>query len=148
MTPGQRTRLAAYALCVDAGRLLLCRVAPGYPSAGVWTLPGGGVRFAEDPVDAALRELTEETGLRGRIDRLSFVNSIAGPASPEPGRDAWHGVRIVYHVTVTGGTLRDETDESTDRAEWVPLDELAERPISELVRVAVEALDAGDAHGL
>lgn len=140
MTPGQRTRLAAYAVCLDAGRLLLCRVAPGYPSAGVWTLPGGGVRFAEDPVDATLRELTEETGLLGRIERLSFVNSIAGPAAPELGREAWHGVRIVYRVTVTGGTLRDETEESTDRAEWVSLNEVAERPISELVRVVLDAL--------
>lgn len=136
----QRTRLAAYALCVDTGRILLCRVAPGYPAAGVWTLPGGGVSFTEDPIDAALRELTEETGLVGQVDRLALVNSISGPASPELGRDAWHGVRVVYHVTITGGRLRDEVDESSDRAEWAPLSQLQARPISELVRVAVDAL--------
>jgi len=135
--PTRRTRLAAYSLCLDAGRILLCRVARGYPSAGVWTLPGGGVAFGEDPTHACLRELTEESGLTGRIERLEFVNSISGPGQPELGRDAWHGVRIVYLVTITGGTLRDEVDESTDRAEWIPLPELSQRPITELVRVAV-----------
>lgn len=132
-----RTRLAAYALCVEDGRLLLCRVAPGYPAAGVWTLPGGGVAFGEDPADAARRELAEETGLDGRIDDLAFVDSIAGPDQPELGRDAWHGVRIVYLATITGGTLRDEVDESSDRAEWATLPDLEARPVTELVRVAL-----------
>ena len=132
-----RTRLAAYTLCVEDGRLLLCRIAPGYPSAGVWTLPGGGVAFGEDPADAARRELGEETGLEGRIDDLAFVDSIAGAASPEQGREAYHGVRIVYLATVTGGTLRDEVDESSDRAEWATLPNLEARPVTELVRVAL-----------
>ena len=33
-----------------------------------------------------------------------------------------HYVGIVYRATVTGGSLRDEPDGSTDHAEWVPLD--------------------------
>jgi ADP-ribose pyrophosphatase YjhB (NUDIX family) len=129
--------LAAYALCVENGRLLLSRVAPGYPAAGVWTLPGGGVAFGEDPADAARRELAEETGLDGRIDDLAFVDSIAGPGSPEHGREAYHGVRIVYLATITGGTLRDEVDESSDRAEWATLPGLEARPVTELVSVAL-----------
>ena len=132
-----RTRLAAYALCIEAGRLLLCRIAPGYPAAGVWTLPGGGVAFGEDPADAARRELAEETGLEGRIDDLAFVDSIAGPGAPQEGQAPWHGVRIVYLATVTGGTLRDEVDESSDRAEWATLPGLEERQVTELVQVAL-----------
>jgi ADP-ribose pyrophosphatase YjhB (NUDIX family) len=134
--------LAAYVLCVEDGRLLLCRMAPGYPSAGVWTLPGGGVTFGEDPADAARRELAEETGLEGRIDDLAFVDSAAGPGSPENDREPWHSVRIVYVATVTGGKLRDEVDESTDRAEWAPLPDLEARPVTELVQVAIAWLGA------
>ena len=64
------TRVAAYALVRDAEqRVLLVRIAPGYPAAGQWTLPGGGVNFAEDPAATVVRELAEETGLDGRVER-------------------------------------------------------------------------------
>ncbi len=138
--PEPRTRLAAYALCTDGASLLLCRIAPGYPAAGHWTLPGGGVAFGEDPADAALRELTEETGLTGRLERLALVHSGAGVDRPEAGRAAWHGVRIVYRVAITGGELRDETNESTDRAAWFSIDEVGDLPVVDLVAAAVAEL--------
>jgi len=74
--PRQVTRVAAYALCQDdAGRILLTRLTYPEIKAGYWTLPGGGIEFGEAPVDAVLRELTEETGLTGRGDSLAGVES-------------------------------------------------------------------------
>jgi hypothetical protein len=35
-----------------------------------------------------------------------------------------HALRIVYRGRVTGGRLRNETNGSTDRAEWFPLQSL------------------------
>ena len=75
-------------------------------------------------------------GLEGRIDDLAFVNSTAGEESWS-GLGPWHGVRIVYLVTVTGGALRSEVDESSDLAEWATLPHLDGRPVVDLVEAAL-----------
>jgi 8-oxo-dGTP diphosphatase len=132
--------VAAYALCVQDDALLLVRVAAGYPDTGMWTLPGGGVDFGEDPAAAALRELHEESGLSGELEGLAFINSVTGVNEITPGVDRYHGVRIVYNARVTGGDLRDEVEESTDKAEWIPLTEVRSRRIVDLVEVALDYL--------
>ena len=137
--------MAAYALCTNAeSRLLLVRIASGYPAAGRWTLPGGGVTFGEDPADAVVRELAEETGLAGIVDSIAFVDSRTRPGEPDRGFGDWHAIRIVYRVVIVGGELRDEVDESTDAAAWFSLDEVAELPLVDLVDVALEHLPAQD----
>ena len=137
------TRVAAYALATnDDGRVLLVRVAPEYPQAGRWTLPGGGLNFGEDPADGALRELTEETGLVGTITSLAFVDSRIAPARPESGLGEWHSIRLVYRVRIVGGELRDELEESTDAASWFARAEIDGLPVVDLVSVTVSHLDA------
>ena len=65
-------RLAAYAVCIAGGRVLLVRcVSP--EGASTWSLPGGRVEQGEDPFDAVIRELAEETGLDGVVERLLGV---------------------------------------------------------------------------
>lgn len=127
------TRVAAYALVNDADRrILLVRIAAGYPAAGVWTLPGGGLRFGEDPQQAVVRELAEETGLQGRVLGLAFVNSVT-----RDGGD-FHSIRIVYDVEIGGGALRDEVDESTDTAAWFDREEARHLPLSDLSTAALD----------
>lgn len=130
------TRIAAYALCVEDGRILLCRIAPGYWSGvGQWTLPGGGLDFGESPRDGALRELAEETGLVGEIVEIADVLSWSGRwRHPRDDVDeVYHGIQIVYRTRIVGGQLRDETDGSTDQARWFTLAEAAQLPIVDLV---------------
>ncbi len=134
----RRTRLAAYALVRDAdGRLLLCRIAAGDSAAGYWTLPGGGVEWGEDPADAVLRELGEETGLSGVVDAVAGVYS----RTYEPGWTAdglpLHAVGIVYHVIPAPGDLRVELDGSTDTCAWFAPDDLEAVPLVTLVSWAL-----------
>ena len=132
----QVTRVSAYALCRHEDALLLSRIAPGatVSSDGMWTLPGGGLEFGEDPRDAALRELAEETGLTGEITELAGVDSWAGPI----GTVDYHAIRIIYRVRVTGGNLENEVGGSSDLARWVPLAELSSLPLVDLARVGAD----------
>jgi ADP-ribose pyrophosphatase YjhB (NUDIX family) len=116
-------RFAAYAVATDPrGRLLLTRIAEGYPSAGHWHLPGGGTDYGEQPGVALIRELAEETGQRGRLLHLLGVASHRDPASlgPEGYPIDWHGVRAFYRVMVDRPTRPRVHDVggSTSDARW------------------------------
>ncbi|MBO4209081.1 NUDIX hydrolase [Micromonospora echinofusca] len=69
----QRRRIGAYGLCRNGDQVLLVRAASTTPFPGVWQLPGGGVRHAEHPADAVVREFAEETGLTVRVTGLRAV---------------------------------------------------------------------------
>ena len=108
------------------------------PEPGAWTLPGGGLEFGEDPADGVLRELAEETGLEAELGALVGVRSeVLEPDETSSGHRI-HVVGVVYRATVTGGTLRDEVGGSTDRAAWIPADQLDTIPTVDLVAWARE----------
>ena len=134
----QRVRLAAYAWCEQGGAVLLTRISVNGPGGGLWTLPGGGLDFGEDPVDGVVREVAEETGLDAVIGELLGVRS----AVLEPGETiSGHRVQTVgllYRGRITGGELRNEADGSSDLAAWVPATELEALPTVDLLRWALE----------
>jgi phosphohistidine phosphatase SixA len=138
------TRIAAYALCVDeAQRILLTRLTYPEIKAGWWTLPGGGLDFGESPSEAVLRELTEETGLTGEIESLAGVESwVRRGRTPGGLADEFQAIQVIYRVRVTGGTLTDEVDGSTDAAAWFTQAELAGVQVVELVTAGLRLLAA------
>jgi ADP-ribose pyrophosphatase YjhB (NUDIX family) len=136
--PG-RTRVGAYALCVDQReRILLARLSAVEVDVGAWTLPGGGLEFGEHPDAAVIRELREETGLDGEIERVAGVFShLYRQSRAAQGRDL-HFLGVLYHVRIVGGELRDETDGSTDTAAWLHREELGDRRLVEIAQYGVE----------
>ncbi len=139
--------MAAYNVCIDdTSRLLMCRLSDITERPGAWTLPGGGINFGEHPEAGALRELNEETGYVGEIEELLAVDSIQrtfrDPGAPETD---YHSVRIVYRTRIIGGELRDEIDESTDRAAWCWREELESMPLVELGKLGVKLAFGEDA---
>ena len=96
---------------------------------GRWTLPGGGIEFGEDPADAVVREVFEETSLEARIDRLAGIHSVSWERAGRP----YHNVHIVYHMRILGGELTVEVDGSTDMVSWWSKDEVRGLPQIPLV---------------
>ncbi|GAA2457304.1 NUDIX hydrolase [Streptomyces glaucus] len=116
--------MAAYALCVRGGQLLLAR-SPADDGTPEWVLPGGGMEHGEDPYDTVVREVAEETGYRVEVTALLGVDSSRRLLPRRFGRAVdHHGVRLLYEVRVTGGELRHEIGGSTDMAAWHPLEEV------------------------
>jgi 8-oxo-dGTP pyrophosphatase MutT (NUDIX family) len=98
----------------EPGRLLLVRQPPGR----AWSLPAGLLDRGERPVDAAVRELAEETGVR--VDR-----DAVRPCSPNaivhtPG--TW--VDMVFEVRVPGDTPYRADGVEVIEVAWHPLDAL------------------------
>jgi ADP-ribose pyrophosphatase YjhB (NUDIX family) len=97
----RRQRVAAYAVIVRDERILLSRLSPRISSSELWTLPGGGLDHGEDPRDAVVREIREETGLEATVGEHARVYSAHLPNSRRDGRHSdYHAVRIVYDAWV------------------------------------------------
>jgi ADP-ribose pyrophosphatase YjhB (NUDIX family) len=131
-------RVAAYAVITDEDdRILLAHWNEGRHSA--WTLPGGGLDPGEDPEHAARREIREETGYRATVGDLLGIHSRVIPAAQRiaDSDEALHTLRIVYRARITGGTLRDELDGSTDEARWFRLDEVQKLQRVKLVEIGL-----------
>ncbi|MBP2475545.1 8-oxo-dGTP pyrophosphatase MutT (NUDIX family) [Crossiella equi] len=130
--PGARTRrhrgkrlrtvdeVSAGGLVVDAARehaALIGRL--DRKGRLLWSLPKGHIEQGETAEQAAVREVAEETGIRGRV--LTLLGAI----------DYWFVAedrrvhKTVHHflLEAVGGELSDEDVEVTEVA-WVPLGEL------------------------
>ncbi|WP_300083448.1 NUDIX domain-containing protein [Propioniciclava sp.] len=139
-------RVGAYAWIEQDDRILLT-LWQGDEARGIephWSLPGGGVEWGEQIIDATVREIREETGYDAEIGPVLGVAIIdIDPAeritaSERPLRL----VRVVSRARVTGGELTDEIDGSTLRAQWFTPAEMTDLPLESLVHWTLELVGA------
>ncbi|MCY9556047.1 NUDIX hydrolase, partial [Paenibacillus apiarius] len=121
-------RIAAYAVCADSnGRVLLVRASERSGTPGTWSLPGGAVDHGEDPKHTVVRETAAETGLSVAVAGLQDV--LADMRALPERHITIHTDRLLYTVSVRGGTLTERIDRPTDLARWFTLDEARELPL-------------------
>ncbi len=123
----RRQRVAAYAVIVRAGEVLLSRLAPSISEDELWTLPGGGIDFGEHPDDAVVREVHEETGLECHLGKPLWIGSAHRVVDRESEPTDMHSVRIVYDAWVAADAPEPrvvEVDGSTVDARWLRVEDV------------------------
>lgn len=84
------------------------------PFQGLWALPGGHVDLGEHVIDAAGRELTEETGVQAaRLDLVGFYST--------PGRDPRGRYVTGAYATWLPDMPTPVAADDADAARWVPV---------------------------
>ncbi|MFF0155026.1 NUDIX hydrolase [Micromonospora sp. NPDC005203] len=135
----QRLRVAAYAVCLRDESLLLARWVSPDGARRHWTLPGGGVEHTEDPFDAVVREVAEETGYAARVEQLLGVNSRTRNVERlDDDVVELHMLAVFYRARIVGGELRSETRGTTDLAQWVPMAQVVALERSVVVDIGLE----------
>jgi len=104
----------------DDGHVLLIRRGTP-PRQGEWSIPGGKLEWGEKAIDAALRELAEETGVTAEL--LGLIDVVDGIfTSRSTGDVTRHYVLIDYVARYQSGAVMAGDDAS--EARFVALDRL------------------------
>lgn len=96
---------------ISSGLELLLIRRGGHPYLGCWALPGGFVNPDEDADTAALRELEEETGVKGvALEQLGVYS--------KPGRDPRSWTVTSAYVALVHSELAAQAADDADDAQW------------------------------
>ena len=106
------------------------------PRIGYWALPAGYMDADEDPEEALVREILEETGIRVRVSAFDRVAPLAGWSQRR-------GILLLYRAMALEGEAVGGDDVSDARwfgADEIPWNELAFDSTTESVRAWIDTL--------
>jgi putative (di)nucleoside polyphosphate hydrolase len=132
--PGEYFRASVGAVVMDGeGRVLACRRAD--VGGDAWQLPQGGLERGEEPLDAVLREVEEELGIRRRdLDLVSEMEPWLSYELPEASRSEKTGrgqTQRWFFFRFTGSAEEINPDgREFDACTWMPLEQLAHEVVA------------------
>jgi 8-oxo-dGTP diphosphatase len=119
----------------EAGRVLLCQQPHGHR---LWGLPGGKIRVGESPVQAAIRDIREETGTETEIVDLVGLYQLTGNGCgddvPDMLMHVFRGRLTAHEVAVNSPRV--------GRLSWHDPDALPQ-PLTATTRIALADAIAG-----
>ncbi|MBL0371172.1 NUDIX domain-containing protein [Rhizobium sp. KVB221] len=104
---------ASSAILIRDGRILMIR-RKNPPSYDMFAFPGGRAETGEEPAQTAIRELEEETGIRGHSPQLFAFYDLT---SENPGR---HFHLSVFLVQADAGESAEARDDAADAGWYTP----------------------------
>ncbi len=108
----------------------------GGPFSGLWGVPGGKIEYGETRVQAAHREVLEETGLEIELGSPIWIGEAIEPGA-DPG---WHFTLVDFVARPIGGDLQ-AGDDAAD-ARWFTLDDMRKLPLIPQMDALIEPLTA------
>lgn len=124
--PYPPTFVTTDAVVIQSGHVLMIR-RRSEPGKGLWALPGGFLNANKDRslVDACLRELKEETGIKVPVPVLkgSIVDNRVFDAMDRSARG--RTITHAYKIVLPNGELpKVKGQDDADKARWMPVSEL------------------------
>ena len=125
-----RPTLGAIAVVVHDGQTLLVQ-RRNSPNAGQWGFPGGHVELGEAALQAAARELLEETGVVA--EPTGYLTNVDVIGRGDDGLIQYHYLLAAVRCTYISGT--PVADDDAMDAAWVSIEDVfsKDRPLSENV---------------
>ena len=135
-------KLAALAVVIRDDHVLLVK-RRNQPDAGLWGFPGGHVDFGETALDAAVRELREETGVIARP--LRYLTNVDVIVHNDEGSVLFHFLLAAVLCDYLSG--EPMADDDVSDAGWRSVSDVltgqlaCSRHVDKVLKMVVEACD-------
>lgn len=103
---------------------------PTHPDHHKWNQPAGWLDVGENPIQAAIRETKEETGLDFKPTALLGIYSLVRK-DISTSKGTPHAIKLIFRGQITGGSISTPENE-IKQAKWFTPKEIQQMPQNEL----------------